>query len=339
MRLTRIPAAELRKDPGAAVRRDQGAGLLPRPARRLRRRRHRCAGQDDHRRARRLDRGRRHRGGDRRQPHARARPCASISRPTATPMPPASTTIRPRAPRSRRSWPGPGCAQVSPEAMTEITALSRALDPGRFPPDHRKALALQAERPHAGLARRCRCLRARLDRGRDRRRAARHRRGPFRPNSARCCTGSRRRARCRSPCASRRHGISAPCTSPPATPKGPPRASPARRVHFKSRDRMIRQAQNWGAARLEQALEMLIDTDLQLRSSSPTPQHGADGAHADPARLHAARLSRGLPAICTQRSESRQRRRDMYTHHRNDLLARLSRALDAGRAGRARTST
>jgi len=43
-------------------------------------------------------------------------------------------------------------------------------------------------------------------------------------------------------------------------------------VHFKARDRMIRQAQTWGGARLEQALEVLIDTDLQLRSSSRVPQ-------------------------------------------------------------------
>ena len=34
---------------------------------------------------------------------------------------------------------------------------------------------------------------------------------------------------------------------------------------------MIRQAQNWGAARLETALQMLIDTDLRLRSAAPTP--------------------------------------------------------------------
>lgn len=34
------------------------------------------------------------------------------------------------------------------------------------------------------------------------------------------------------------------------------------------RDRMVRQAQRWGAARLEQALEILVDTDLQLRSAA-----------------------------------------------------------------------
>ena len=36
------------------------------------------------------------------------------------------------------------------------------------------------------------------------------------------------------------------------------------------RDRMQRQAQNWGAVRLEEALTMITDTDLQLRSAGQT---------------------------------------------------------------------
>jgi len=57
-------------------------------------------------------------------------------------------------------------------------------------------------------------------------------------------------------------------------PEGPARGIARARppVHFKVRDRMIRQAQAWGAHRLEKALELLIDTDLQLRSSSKAPQ-------------------------------------------------------------------
>jgi DNA polymerase-3 subunit delta len=38
------------------------------------------------------------------------------------------------------------------------------------------------------------------------------------------------------------------------------------------RDRMLRQAQGWGMHRLEQALTLLTDTDLQLRSASRAPQ-------------------------------------------------------------------
>ena len=37
------------------------------------------------------------------------------------------------------------------------------------------------------------------------------------------------------------------------------------------RDRMLRQAQGWGMRRLEQALEVLVDTDLTLRSTSRAP--------------------------------------------------------------------
>ncbi|MDE3240808.1 MAG: DNA polymerase III subunit delta [Paracoccaceae bacterium] len=38
------------------------------------------------------------------------------------------------------------------------------------------------------------------------------------------------------------------------------------------RDRMQRQAERWGMRRLEQALSILIDTDLQLRSAQSAPQ-------------------------------------------------------------------
>lgn len=40
-------------------------------------------------------------------------------------------------------------------------------------------------------------------------------------------------------------------------------------------DRLARQARSWGMARLEQALEMLVETDLALRSSRPVPAMAA----------------------------------------------------------------
>lgn len=43
-------------------------------------------------------------------------------------------------------------------------------------------------------------------------------------------------------------------------------------VPFMRKDRMARQARNWGAAKLEQALTLLTDTDLALRSAQPVPQ-------------------------------------------------------------------
>ncbi len=43
-------------------------------------------------------------------------------------------------------------------------------------------------------------------------------------------------------------------------------------VHFKMRDRMVKQAQKWGVHKLEHALELLVETDLQLRSAARAPQ-------------------------------------------------------------------
>ncbi len=38
------------------------------------------------------------------------------------------------------------------------------------------------------------------------------------------------------------------------------------------RDKLIRQAGAWGLARLEQALTLLVETDLSLRSAQRAPQ-------------------------------------------------------------------
>lgn len=43
-------------------------------------------------------------------------------------------------------------------------------------------------------------------------------------------------------------------------------------VYGPRRDRMVRQAQGWGVRKLEMALQMLTDTDLSLRSSARAPQ-------------------------------------------------------------------
>jgi DNA polymerase-3 subunit delta len=57
-------------------------------------------------------------------------------------------------------------------------------------------------------------------------------------------------------------------------PKGPDagiaRARPP--VPYMRKDRLTRQAKNWGTFRLEAALKVLTDTDLALRSSQPVPQ-------------------------------------------------------------------
>lgn len=52
-------------------------------------------------------------------------------------------------------------------------------------------------------------------------------------------------------------------------PEGPARGVASMRppIFGPRRDRMIRQAQNWGPFKLDQAIELLTDTDLQLRSA------------------------------------------------------------------------
>jgi len=60
-----------------------------------------------------------------------------------------------------------------------------------------------------------------------------------------------------------------------ADPKGPAAGIGGLRppVFWKNRDRMIRQAQNWGGDKLAQALRILTETDLILRSSQMAPDH------------------------------------------------------------------
>ena len=43
------------------------------------------------------------------------------------------------------------------------------------------------------------------------------------------------------------------------------------RVNFKQKDAMGRQAGQWGVRALEQALSVLLETDLTLRSASKAP--------------------------------------------------------------------
>jgi DNA polymerase-3 subunit delta len=54
------------------------------------------------------------------------------------------------------------------------------------------------------------------------------------------------------------------------------------------RDRMLRQAQNWGASKLEQALSLLTETDLQLRSAG---QHAPEMALVERALIRLAMMA------------------------------------------------
>ena len=61
------------------------------------------------------------------------------------------------------------------------------------------------------------------------------------------------------------------------------------RMAWKNRDRMMRQAQGWGMMKLEMALEILTDTDLQLRSAG---QHAPAMALVERALIRLAMLAK-----------------------------------------------
>jgi DNA polymerase III subunit delta len=54
-------------------------------------------------------------------------------------------------------------------------------------------------------------------------------------------------------------------------PSGPGVGIQKARVNFKQKDAMGRQAGQWGARMLEQAVAILLETDLTLRSTSRAP--------------------------------------------------------------------
>ena len=56
-----------------------------------------------------------------------------------------------------------------------------------------------------------------------------------------------------------------------ADPEGPAKALARSRAPYRRKDRMIRQAQAWGAVKAGEAIRILTDTDLTLRSSARVP--------------------------------------------------------------------
>lgn len=166
-----------------------------------------------------------------------------------------------------------GLKDVSPEALADLTLLSRALDPGDFrqtveklglymlsgtgPVSPADVLAISPASTEAGLDE---VLNITAE-GRTREIDPLLRRLEAQGvQPVALCIGATRHFRT----------LHAAASDPGGASQGIARARPP--VHFKMRDRMVRQAGKWGVSRLEQALSMLIDTDLQLRSSRPVPQ-------------------------------------------------------------------
>lgn len=165
-----------------------------------------------------------------------------------------------------------GLREIAPEAMTDITGLSRMLDPGDFRQTIEKLSLYKLGDPtHTTPADVLACAPASTEAEMDDvlHATAEGRAGALGPLMARLeAQGVQPVGLC---IAATRHfrTLHLAASDPEGPAKGIARARPP--VHFKARDRMIRQAQAWGVNRLEDALALLIDTDLQLRSSSRAP--------------------------------------------------------------------
>ncbi len=166
-----------------------------------------------------------------------------------------------------------GIQQIDPEAMTDLIALSRDLDPGDFrqtveklalyklsddtPVSPDDVLAMAPASTEAGLDDLLHIV-------------AEGRAGEIGPVLTKLqAQGTQAVALC---IAATRHfrALHGASSDPDGPAQGINRLRPP--VHFKNRDRMVRQAQKWGVHRLEQALEVLIETDLKLRSTQKAPQ-------------------------------------------------------------------
>ena len=165
-----------------------------------------------------------------------------------------------------------GLISISPAAMTDLSALAQELDPGDFRQTIEKIalykwgdtapltpadvaacapLTIEAEADdvlHAVAERRA------ADVGRLMRRLEGQGVAPVS-----LCIGAMRHFR----------GLHAAASAPGGAAEGMARMRPP--IFGPRRDRMLKQAQTWGMHRLEQAIQILTDTDLSLRSSSRAP--------------------------------------------------------------------
>ncbi|TYB77846.1 DNA polymerase III subunit delta [Maritimibacter fusiformis] len=166
-----------------------------------------------------------------------------------------------------------GLDRIDPEAMTDIAGLSRALDPGDFRQTIEKlSLYMLGEAGPVTPADVLAVAPASTEADTDEvlHAAAEGRAGELGPLLTRLeAQGVQPVALC---IAATRHfrTLFAAASDPGGAAQGISRVRPP--VHFKSRDRMVRQAQTWGAARLETALQLIVETDLTLRSSARAPQ-------------------------------------------------------------------
>ncbi|MBF9048573.1 DNA polymerase III subunit delta [Roseobacter sp. HKCCD9010] len=166
-----------------------------------------------------------------------------------------------------------GIAQIGPDAMTDLTTLAQSLDPGDFRQTVEK-LALYKHGDPTPVAPEdvAACAPATIEAELDDilHAAAEAQAGAIGPLITRLggqgvqpvglCIAALRHFRMLHMAASHPNGASAGIAA-----ARPPIFGPRR-------DRMTRQAQNWGMHNLEAALSLLVETDLSLRSTQQAPQ-------------------------------------------------------------------
>ena len=166
-----------------------------------------------------------------------------------------------------------GIAQIGPDAMTDLTTLAQSLDPGDFRQTVEK-LALYKHGDPTPVAPEdvAACAPATIEAELDDilHAAAEAQAGAIGPLITRLggqgvqpvglCIAALRHFRMLHMAASHPNGASA----------GIAAARPP--IFGLRRDRMTRQAQNWGMHNLEAALSLLVETDLSLRSTQQAPQ-------------------------------------------------------------------
>ncbi|CUH64582.1 DNA polymerase III subunit delta [Thalassovita gelatinovora] len=161
-----------------------------------------------------------------------------------------------------------GLTRIDPQAMTDLTTLSRELSPGDFRQTLEKlALYKLNDGDPANSADVAACAPATSEAALDDilNIVAEARSGEIGPilnklkaqgvNAVSLCISTTRHFRT----------LYAAAADPGGAANGVARMRPP--IYGPRRDRMIRQAQNWGPAKLETALTILTDTDLKLRSA------------------------------------------------------------------------
>ncbi len=185
---------------------------------------------------------------------------------------------------------GAGLARLEPAAMAGLEGLARGLDPGELRQTVEKLALYCLGRPGpATAADLAACAPATVEAGLDEalHAAAEGRTEALAPLLARLAgQGVAPVSLC---IAAGRHFRTLHAAA--ADPAGPAQALARMRppVFGPRRDRMLRQAEAWGIARLEQALGLILETDLALRSAARAPA----AAVVERCLIRLARLARG----------------------------------------------